>query len=537
MTRCSVCDRPCVREVEPAITRNGVVVLPAETEPDVWEVVFRNRLVFPACDVCWGKWPDEWKWFPEFGFGRWPDAEQKPKPKLVTLDDFNDAPALLGPAAAHLARTDARADGRAGVRVEDIPFGEPHSWQPSSLIARASDPPEPPTIGGLLYPAKRTLLSGETESLKTWTLLILAKAELDAGYPVAWADLDAMGPGEILARLRALGVCDEVIASHFLYYEPSERLVGDLLVEVCGEIASRGIRLFVVDAFNGILNLHGLDPGSTSDIETFWREIATPITEAGAAPALLDHVTKNADSRGKYAYGSERKASGAIVHIGFQVVGEPLKRGGTGKTLMRTHKDRPGFLPRPVIGRLALDSDGVYVSYVLEEDRRTSGDAFRPTTLMERVSIRLEGEVEARTQTWVEQNVTGKKPALRKALSVLADEGYVAREETKRGHYFTSLRPYRQADDTVLEELDETAPQPRPQCVPSLQSTPTRDHVPTSPPYGDVVVVAVDSDRDRVPSRLPLVAVVGEVNAPNLPADAPEWEKAYWARKLETNPA
>lgn len=83
----------------------------------------------------------------------------------------------------------------------EIKFGEPHSWQPSSLIARAAEPPEPPTIGGLLYPAKRTLLSGETESLKTWLALILAKAEMDAGYPVGWADLDAMGAAVLGGRL------------------------------------------------------------------------------------------------------------------------------------------------------------------------------------------------------------------------------------------------------------------------------------------------------------------------------------------------
>ena len=227
---------------------------------------------------------------------------------------------------------------------------EPHSWRSSSLIARAEKPPEPPTIGGVLYPAKRTLVSGETESLKTWFALILAKAEMDAGFPVAWADFDAMGPAALLERFRALDVSDCVLEELFLYYEPSERLLDQVLHEVCGEIADRGVRLFVIDAFNPILNLHGLDPGSTADIESFWREVATPITAAGAAPVLLDHVTKNAEARGKYAYGSERKASGAIVHVGFRLL-EPFARGGTGRALLATHKDRPGYLPRPTLGK------------------------------------------------------------------------------------------------------------------------------------------------------------------------------------------
>jgi hypothetical protein len=94
-----------------------------------------------------------------------------------------------------------------------------HSWQPIDLVAASQTPPEPPTIGGLLYRGKRILLSGETESLKTWLALILTKAEIDAGYTVAWADLDAMGRGAILARLRALGVADGLIARRFLYYD------------------------------------------------------------------------------------------------------------------------------------------------------------------------------------------------------------------------------------------------------------------------------------------------------------------------------
>ena len=116
-----------------------------------------------------------------------------------------------------------------------------------------------------------------------------------------------MGSGELLSRLRALGVADDLIAERFLYYEPAERLIGDLLQDVTADIVEKAIRLFVVDAFNPMLSLHGLDPRSTPDIETFWREIADPICRAGAAPTLLDHVAKNAGTS-RYAYGSERKA-------------------------------------------------------------------------------------------------------------------------------------------------------------------------------------------------------------------------------------
>jgi hypothetical protein len=99
-----------------------------------------------------------------------------------------------------------------------------HTWIPASLITLAQNPPEPPTIGNLLYPGKRTLLSGETESLKTWLALILAKAEMQIEIPVAWVDLDDMGAGAILQRLRAIGVTDTETHEQFHYYQPEQML-------------------------------------------------------------------------------------------------------------------------------------------------------------------------------------------------------------------------------------------------------------------------------------------------------------------------
>ena len=354
-----------------------------------------------------------------------------------------------------------------------------HSWQPLNLLDLAANPPEPPKIGGLVYRAKRVLLSGETESLKTWLALILAKAEMDAGFAVAWADLDAMGAGELLDRLRLLGVSDETISERFLHFEPTETLKNGRLDDVCALLRDHAVRLFVVDAFNPMLNLHGLDPSSTTEVETFWREVAAPITLAGASPTLLDHVVKNARAGDKYAYGSERKASGTNQHIGFKLL-EPLARGGTGRTLLTTHKDRGGYLPRPTIGRLVLVSEGEHIGYSLEAERSRSGGAFRPSVLMERVSRALETRSEPASQTWVEENVHGKVPALRVALTLLVDEGYVTREVTSQGWTrHTSQRPYREDSDTLLEPQEQTPSQPRPNPVPDLVSV---SHDPTPSP-------------------------------------------------------
>jgi hypothetical protein len=199
---------------------------------------------------------------------------------------------------------------------------------------------------------------------------------------------------------------------------------------------------------------------------------------------MLDHVTKN-NSGSKYAYGSERKATGAHVHIGFKQL-EPFARGTTGRTLLTTHKDRPGYLPRPVIGRLILDSDGEHVTYRLEADQSRTGDAFRPTNLMEKVSRHLEGQHEHVPRREIERSVTGNAAAKRTAIDVLVDEGYARQTDGPgRAKLVEHVRPYREADDELerLETLaSESASQVRPGCVPDLVSKRSARVRPCVPP-------------------------------------------------------
>lgn len=394
--------------------------------------------------------------------------------RVIHLDDVRDVPAP--------ARN--VADGAAD-----------HSWRPLNLIQLAANPPEPPTIGGLLYPAKRTVLSGETESMKTWFALILCKAELDIGRPVCWIDLDAMGPGAMLQRLQKLGVNHTTIADGFHYIEPNEQLDPAKQTDLTTLVENEGIRLCIIDAFNPILNLHQLDPNNVSDVETFWRTIADPIAQAGAAPVLLDHVVKNPDNRGKYATGSERKASGAIVHLGFKLL-EPLRQGGIGRSLLSVHKDRPGYLPRPALGRLILDDTADALSYRIEPDKSHDQEGgFRPTALMEKISRQLERETQPLSTKQIEDIKLGKTEYVRKALNELTEDGYLTRKNGPRGALlYTTTRPYREAD----QPTPATSSRPRPDLVPKLTST-TSSLVPLPRGDEDVVARRPRDDLDLVP--------------------------------------
>jgi hypothetical protein len=310
-----------------------------------------------------------------------------------------------------------------------------HSWTPVDLLKLAAEPPEPPTIGGLVYPGRRHIFSGEPETLKTWAGLILAAAEILAGGTALYVDLE-MGAREHLARLRDLGLTDEQVG-RFLYIAPAEPVTSSrVTADVAELLARRNPSLVVFDSFTGALDVHGFDPDKGVQVERFYRTVVRPFQDHGAAVVLLDHVTKAKDTRARYSIASERKLGGADVHLGFEIV-RPFGRGKSGLAKIKTHKDRPGYLPRPVAAELELTSDAGdgRVSWEIKmSEAGDSRDPFRPTVLMERVSRYVgncKGERQSRNQ--VEKAVKGQGHALRRAIDCLVDEGFFTEEAGPKG--------------------------------------------------------------------------------------------------------
>jgi hypothetical protein len=289
----------------------------------------------------------------------------------VTLDEFNAIP------ARPLAELSA------------------HSWRPVDLLAYAEAPPAPPTIGGLAYPGRRHVFSGEPETLKSWAALVLCVEQVRAGEVALYIDLE-MGASMTLERLRQLGLSEDEIRTGFVYLSPSEPMTGeDVLADVTRLVTFAKPSLIVLDAFTGALELHGYDPVSGVAIEGFYRTVVGPLQAHGAAVVMLDHVAKNKETRGRFAIDSQRKIGGVDVHLGFKLI-HPFARGADGLAGITTHKDRPGHLPRPRAAELELTSDPetFAVSWRIRPAEAhaadESGDNFRPTGLMERVSRALE---------------------------------------------------------------------------------------------------------------------------------------------------
>lgn len=317
-------------------------------------------------------------------------------------------------------------------------------------------PPEPPAIHGLLYGRLRHVISGPPESAKTLVAYVLLLEAIRNGSIVAILDFE-MGAYAAKRMLIDLGATDDELAS-ILYAEPDGPPTPNDLGRIKGEFTE----YVLIDAGAGAYDTTGLDDNARKDVERFARIWTRPLWKAGIATILVDHVTKNADTRGKFAIGSERKLGGADVHLGFESI-KTLTRGTTGVIKVTVHKDRPGFLTRPTACYVDLqsDPDTHRIAWQLRPpDQPDETGSLRPTIYMERISQYLERQTEPVSRNTIEQEVKGVAAEWkRKAIDTLIREGYATEEIGSRGaRLVTTTRPYRQATDPKTTTSSDLVP-------------------------------------------------------------------------------
>jgi hypothetical protein len=158
----------------------------------------------------------------------------------------------------------------------------------------------------------------------------------------------------------------------------------------------------------------------------------------------------------------KRKVGTADVHLGLEVV-RTLTRGGNGLVKVRVHKDRPGWLPRPHAGELALhsDPDTHAIVWQLKEPASSSADdnGWKPTVLMEKVSRYVEQQPEPVSRNRVESANLGKSAEyIRQAMDALIAGGYLDEQPgLRRARLLTSTKPYRTSSDFVSTSSDEVS--------------------------------------------------------------------------------
>jgi len=395
------------------------------------------------------------------------------------------------------------------------------SWEPISWDALGERPPVTPSIGGLVYPGRRHVFSGPPESAKTWAAFCLAAEVIGAGGTVLHVDFE-MFAYETRDRFRDLGLNGAQL-DRVVHVEPEVRASEQTTADLVEEYEPR---LVVIDAAAGAYALHGLDDNKRQDAEAFDAALIAPFRARGVATVLLDHVTKNTETRGRFSIGSERKIGGADVHLGFDAA-VPFGRGRTGLVNITTHKDRFGYLPRPRAAELELRSDPLTGAVAWSfRTASESGDDWRPTGLMEKVSRYLVRVGEEVSRGDVEKNVTGKAKYLRDAIDALVADGFAAEREGARGsRLLRSVKPFSEVDLVPTSSRPNTAdlvptssrPEPLNQAdnATSSQLVPTssrlRDGLPRpvvpSPPGG--TASGTRSSKDENEADVPLLGDPG----------------------------
>ena len=323
------------------------------------------------------------------------------------------------------------------------------------------DPPELLTrVDGhaLFYRGKINGLFGDPEHGKTWVAQAAMVEDLNAGRTAAMIDVDHNGPNHTAARLLLLGAHPHTIANPnlFRYYDPED---AEQLRNACRDLTARHPDTVVVDSIGEILAMLGANPNDEIEVTNAFRTTIVPISTAGSAVIVVDHLPKGADARAAgQAIGSiakKRMMRGSYIRVDARTKPAP---GQVGYLTLRIDKDTAGELrrtsPGGYAGTFTLDSRDPRVTTwnIDAHDNPTTADGtFRPTQVMERVSRYVEDHDRC-TSRAIREHVGGKTSVVKTAIDTLIREGFITTMAGGRGatiHHSTVH--YRAHEDTTQE--------------------------------------------------------------------------------------
>lgn len=421
---------------------------------------------------------------------------------------------------------------------EDQDGSDRAAWAPVQLgtYLDGTHQPATPTLMprsdgvNLLYPGLVHSFHGESESGKSLVLQFETIRLITAGQDVLYVDFES-DAASVAERLSAFGANPRDVVEHLHYINPDtppNATAAEL--EAWQRMLARSYTLAVIDGVTDSLGVFGMSTKDNDDIARWQRILPKQIARStGAAVAVIDHVVKDTEARGRFAIGGQAKMAG-LTGAGYTVeIIQPLGRGLRGVISLRVGKDRPGHVRGQAgqfrksdrtqeAARVIVDSTGESPAVTIEPPASTpdtAGEArpFRLTGMMEKVSLFLEscGGV-GQSGKAVEDGIIGRSAHVRNALSTLIREGYVVTSNGPRGAVMHSLvGTYRQADDPqsdlyrpVDDPVDGGPRPPRPHLVPTSSRTRSVDLVPSPPsPTGGDEVRRSDRGAQEAPTSSP----------------------------------
>lgn len=315
----------------------------------------------------------------------------------------------------------------------------------------------------LFYPGLTHSVYGETESAKSWILLLACAQEVQAGRHVLFIDMES-DPGQTVHRLRLLGCAPAMIAEFFRYVRPWARPGTQEDVDAWfGRTLNRPYSLAVIDAMSGALSLYGLKSKDDDDITTFYRTMPDLIVQrTGAAVVVVDHVVKDKDTRGRWPSGSERKVS-ALTGAAFSVRrSEPFGEGKRGEAGIWIAKDRAGGLRGQAgqadkdgmqpIGTFVLDSSipAVFTAQITPPEPTEAEKVDQREQVVQAITAYLRSYAGSTVRA-IREAVPGRSEVVGAALTSMVESGVVMVETHGRAHL------HRLADPLNIVEMPESS--------------------------------------------------------------------------------
>jgi hypothetical protein len=257
-----------------------------------------------------------------------------------------------------------------------------------------------------------------------------------------------------------MGATGDQIKAGFEYRRPESRPSSDLDRPPYEAMLASTYDVAIIDGVTEGMGVFGVESSGNNDQVALWirwfpRQVAR---KTGAAVVLIDHVTKDPDTRGRFAIGAQAKMAG-LDGAGYLIeTRKPLGRGMRGAISMRVGKDRPGAV-RPVSGDYEPRDRTQESAYVVVDS--TTPDEIRVSVrapmkdvpangpLMEAVSRFIEGRKDdPPTQREIVANVAARAVDVRYAANALAVGGFIEIKVGARNaslHHFVT--EYRVPDD------------------------------------------------------------------------------------------
>lgn len=363
-------------------------------------------------------------------------------------------------------------DERLPPELDQYQEPEPASWARidlSDVLDGTFVAPEPELMRrtdghALLYPGKVHSFQGESESGKSMLAQAEAARALMDGGNVLYLDFES-DQATVVGRLLLMGCTHAQIIMGFDYRRPDAALNSSPAeAEAWLTILRTWYTIAVIDGVTEAFSVQGVNSMDNDEVTRWGRNVPRMLADrTGAAVIVVDHVTKNRETAGRFAIGAQAKMSYLTgCSYGVEVI-EPLGRGMRGRLSIRVGKDRPGAV-RPHAGEYrksdrtqeaavaVIDStDPERIEYTLDPPQdgagaaQQAGGGFRPTALMERVSRAFEDAGKPLTSKAVRAVVSGKAAYVTQAAQILETEGYIHRPTPTAP--LELVRPYRETDE------------------------------------------------------------------------------------------